>query len=162
VKNKVIVILLCIFIVETCLIGCNNHRECIAVPDKIIIYSDGKEKAIQKSDVKTGEITKITNKRLNPKVSNKNQCVNEEFISKIKNESLSVEFIYIQEQEMDIIGDGAKQFRYTRLFFPVQIKGPRSEKECLMYYGDGRKYFNNPMENLYYDEDLVNVLWDLK
>ncbi len=161
-KNKVVMILICIFIFEICLIGCSKTRECIAVPDKIIIYSVGKEKVIKKSDSKTVEITRITNRRLNSKVSNKNQSVNEEFIDKTKNDILSIEFIYSQEQEMDVIGDGAKQFRYTRLFFPIQIKGPRSEEECLMYYGDGRKYFNNPMANLYYDEDLVNVLWDLK
>ncbi|AWI07798.1 hypothetical protein B9W14_16755 [Clostridium drakei] len=163
VKNRILLILVLVFIFQLCLIGCyNEHRGCIDVPDKIIVYSEGKQKVIEKSNKKTDNIVKIANKRFNQKVFNIKKDVSEELINKRKNDALSIEFIYLQEHEMDIIGNGVKPFRYTRLFFPIQMEGPRNEEECFMYYGDGRKYFDNPIANLYYNEDLVNVLWDLK
>lgn len=163
VKNRILFILVFAFILQLYLTSCcNEERGCIGIPDKIIVYSEGKQKVIKKSDKKMDSIVKITNKRFNPKVFNIKKDVSEELINKRKNDALSIEFIYLQEHEMDIIGDGVKPFRYTRLFFPIQMEGPRNEEECFMYYGDGRKYFDNPMANLYYNEDLVNVLWDLK
>lgn len=122
-KISTVLLLMLIFPIASLFQGCNvSNDEIIKLPNKIFVYYDGSPIEISKEDKIFKEIVQLTNKRIDKdKISTVQDVVSENYVDSLKKEKLSLEFLYEEEQEMNLTGDGLIPIKYTKLFFPLVI-----------------------------------------
>lgn len=152
-KNTLILILLCIIMTIT--IGCGEKKKyVISSPDKIIIYKEGIAKIIDKNDSKFNKIIGLINKRFdNAALSETLAGMRDGTLSDIKNNKLSIEFIFSKEQTFDY---EQQKFKYTKLFFPLQTKN-NDGQDSLFYYALDDNY-TFPLMGLTKSQELIDLL----
>lgn len=100
-----------------------STKNAINAPDKIIIYKNGIGKEIPKNNKNFDTIVKLTNERINPNILDEAKDeVDDSYIYRLKDDDLSIEFIYVKEQEMNTRSAYLQPFKYYKLFFPLKIK----------------------------------------
>lgn len=140
--------------------ACKKETTILSYPEKIIIYRNGTKQVLKQSNPSFKNIIMLTNKRFN-NIYTDTIDVDDKCIQKAKDDGIDIEFIYAQEQEFNVVAEGVKQFKYTRLFFPLSAKNDKKNRQYLMYYGNGKKYLNNPIVNLSPSEDLIKIIGEL-
>ncbi|HHD2752147.1 TPA: hypothetical protein ACOTG0_000917 [Clostridium perfringens] len=123
-KFSAFILLIFILPISTFFLGCGSSPkdEIIKSPNKIFVYYDGSPIEISKDDKVFKEIVELTNKRIDKdKLSTAQDIVSENYVDSLKKEKLSLEFLYEEEQEMNLTGDNFTPIKYTKLFFPLVI-----------------------------------------
>lgn len=166
-KKISIFVILCMTIL---LCGCNSKKttNLIKTPDKIIIYKDGKEYAIDKNDKDFNKIVELTNKRID--ISNLAICkdiINDDYVNQYKKKLLAIEFLYNQEQNFDINTEQFNPIKYYKLFFILIDKDPDSASRsfaCSFQYGNINSYIDSSRGILKSPDDLIKLInsMDLK
>lgn len=153
--KKINLIILFCLIICLCFCGCGEkHVDVVPAPDKIIIYKNGKLNEINKDNNKFSKIVNLLNERFDKAVlSEVLSKMNDESLSKLKKEELSMEFIYSKEQVFDY---KQKSFKYKKLFFPLKIKSNLDEEDEFYYAEDDKYTF--PLARLPRSEDLIDLL----
>jgi hypothetical protein len=105
----------------------NEIKDVLTLPDKIVIYSEGTQKELDKTDPRFTKVVKLTNGRFHNKLSTVQDIIDDDAINNIQKDGLGIEFVYLTEQDMSITGDGFQPFRYNKLYF--QLTSQRYGKE---------------------------------
>jgi len=137
----------------------------IAVPDKIIIHNISNSKELDKTNPELKNIVKLTNSRFHDKISTAKDIIDDTQMQSIFKDGLGIEFIYSDEQELSINGDGFKPFKYNKLYFQLISEKYGDEQGSPvhnMQYGDKEQYKDWSIGPLKYSEDLVKVVENLK
>lgn len=168
-----------IFIVLFCisLVGCQqsdkvNSKEIgksigtvLSRPDKIIIYNKEKSKELDNNDVKFDKIVELTNKRFHDKLSTALDVIDESNSTTIVRDGLGIEFIYSNEQELSIKGDGFTPFKYNRLYFQLTSEKYGDSQGSPVHtfiHGDTNHYKGSSNGPLIYSKELVNLVKEIK
>lgn len=143
--------------------GCNSSVEkIIPSPNKIVIYFDNKSKEIKPEDTSFEKIVDLTNKRIDvSEISTIKDGVNEEYVNELKQEKLSIEFIYEKEQEMSLKGTTFKAIKYYKLFFPLANKGEKYDKSSIVacfQYSDIKNYTDSSRGPLKNSPELIKLV----
>ena len=155
--KKLILVFLIIINALFCFAGCSNTVNTLAVPDKILIFSNGKQEEIDKNNSKFNEIINLTNNRFNKKNAVIKEGVSDDLVS-MKNEvKLGIEFLYLNKQTSIISGEHKIKLDYNKLFFPLDYKKLYTDYGNFMYYGDG-KYLGGPIGDLTNAKKIVDLL----
>ncbi|MBL4933817.1 hypothetical protein [Clostridium paridis] len=146
------------------LIGCSNTNnkkisdKIIGNPDKILVYKDGNKKEILSSDSNFEKIVNLTNDRIDKEsISVAKDGVD---IDKTVNDNkkyLGVEFIYNEEQKMDIKNsNGFSPIKYYKLFFSLDIKNnPNTD---YFQYGTEEKYVDSSRGPIKSPDKVINII----
>ncbi|WP_315111202.1 hypothetical protein [Clostridium intestinale] len=153
----------CIFLCFLFLVGCSNKNDentsTINTPDKIIVYKDGNQEEIEKSNPNFNKIAELTNDRIDKKnISVTKDGVDiDKFVKESMKNNLGIEFVYDEEQKMDISNnEGFQPINYYRLYF--NIKSDKAyESECFQY-GDKDAYVDSSRGPLKPSEDILNIV----
>lgn len=158
---------LCIAIL---LCGCNSKKtsNLIKTPDKIIVYKDGKDYIIDKNDKDFNKIVELTNKRIVLKdLTIVKDIIDDNNIAEYKKEPLCIEFIYNQEQAIDVDTWKPTSIKYHKLFFVLVDKEFGTEENSIIYtfqYGDVNSYIDSSRGPIKSPSDLIKLInsMDLK
>ncbi|WP_411682912.1 hypothetical protein [Clostridium thailandense] len=97
----------------------------IPIPNKIIVYKDGKSKTLTGDDENFNDIVELTNKRFN-KSNSYNLEENSEYISYLYKNKLSwecLEFIYDKDRSFQLkIKNKNVEYKYKKLFFTIRAE----------------------------------------
>jgi hypothetical protein len=153
----------CIFLCFLFLVGCSNENDkntsTINTPDKIIVYKEGNQKEIEKENPNFNKIVELTNDRIDKKnISVVKDGVDiDTFVKESMKNNLGIEFVYDEEQKMDISNkEGFQPINYYRLYF--NLKSDREyENECFQY-GDKDAYIDSSRGPLKPSEDILNII----
>lgn len=126
------------------IIACTN-KTIINTPSKILIYSNENIKEINSDNNAFNEIVNMTNDRFINNLTIIQDVVNDDYINKLKKEKLSIEFIYDNEQEIDIQNQTIK---YNRLFFPLMSENNEDNIVETFQYGNKNGYNNLSDESI--------------
>lgn len=153
----------CIFLCFLFLVGCSNKNDentsTINTPDKIIVYKDGNQEEIEKSNSNFNKIAELTNDRIDKKnISVVKDGVDiDKFVKESMKNNLGIEFVYDEEQKMDIRNkEGFQPINYYRLYF--NLKSDKAyESECFQY-GDKVGYVDSSRGPLKSSKDILNIV----
>ena len=168
--------LLMVFVVCMCFIGCTESdkingkligksiENALAMPDKIIIYNKNTVKEIDKTNSEFKKILQFTNSRFHNKLSTAQDIIDDTKMESIRKDGLGMEFVYSNEQELSIKGDGFQPFKYHKLYFQlVSDKYGKDQGSTVhtMQYGDKDHYKDFSRGPLKYSEELVKKVQNL-
>lgn len=119
-------------------IACTN-KTILNTPSKILIYSNENIKEINSDNSAFNEIVNMTNNRFNNDLTIIQDVVNDDYINKLKKEKLSIEFIYDNEQKIDV---QKQTIKYDRLFFPLIPENNEDNIVETFQYGNKDGYNN--------------------
>jgi hypothetical protein len=153
----------CIFLCFLFLVGCSNKNDentsAINTPYKIIVYKDGNQEEIEKSNPNFNKIAELANDRIDKKnISVVKDGVDiDKFVKESMKNNLGIEFVYDEEQKMDIRNkEGFQPINYYRLYF--NLKSDKAyESECFQY-GDKDAYVDSSRGPLKPSEDILNIV----
>lgn len=164
-KFSAFMMLIFILPIGTLFLGCGSlpKDEIIKSPNKIFVYYDGSPIEISKDDKIFKEIIELTNKRIDKdKISTAQDVVSENYVDSLKKEKLSLEFLYEEEQQMNLTGDGFMPMKYTKLFFPLVINEnsnyDQSSTISTFQYGTAQGYTNCSRGSLKESKELVDLI----
>lgn len=160
-KSKLYYILISLLILTT-FIGCSqSKKEIISKPDKIIIYDKGEVKEIDKTSPNFDKIFELTENRFDNKISTAKDIINDEVITEIQDDGLGIEFIYDNEQELSMEGDGFKDFKYYKLYFQLeseQYGDSQGSTVHILQYGDKDNYKDSSRGPLKFSKKLIELV----
>ncbi|MDZ5254479.1 hypothetical protein [Clostridium sp. LIBA-8841] len=124
--------------------GCNiSNEEIIKPPNKIVVYYDGAPIEVSKDDKIFKEIVDLTNRRIDKdEISTVKDIVSENYVDSLKTKKLSLEFLYDDEQEMNLTGDGFMPMKYTKLFF-LLVSSENLDISNYFQYGTSKNGYTN-------------------
>ncbi|MDZ4992090.1 hypothetical protein GNF80_03770 [Clostridium perfringens] len=164
-KFSSFILLIFILLISTLFLGCDSSPkdELIKLPNKIFVYYDGSPIEISKDNKIFKEIVELTNKRIDKdKISTAQDVVSENYVDSLKKEKLSLEFLYEEEQEMNLTGDGFMPMKYTKLFFPLVINEDSSYDQsstiATFQYGTAQGYTDSSRSPLNESKELIELL----
>lgn len=166
--KKYILIFLCIILLLSLFIIIHKNANLVNLPDKIIIYKDNKSYTITKDDKDFNKIVQLTNKRISKyDLAIIKDIIDDGYIAKYKKETLDVEFIYNQEQTLDINTWKAHSIKYNKLFFILVDKESGTEDNSIIYtfqYGNANSYIDSSRGPIKSPEKLIKLInsMDLK
>jgi len=138
-----------------------NNLKLLSEPDRIIIYNKGSKFELEGNDVNSLKIVELMNERIDNKISTVKDIIDDTVMKTIEEDGIGVEFIYENEKELNIKGDGFIPFKYNKLYFQVTSEkygnGQGSIVHC-MQYGDKEHYKDSSRGPLKYSSDLVNLV----
>jgi len=137
----------------------------LSTPDKIIFYNKDNRKELDKTDENFNKIVDLTNKRFHNKMSTAQDIIQDDGSGVINRDGLGVEFIYFDEKEMSIKGDGFQPFKYNKLYFQLTSEkygNAQGSPVHSLQYGDKDQYKGSSRGPLKYSEELVNLVSNLK
>lgn len=145
------------------LAGCNNQEKevssIINTPDKIIVYKEGNQEEIEKSNSNFNKIAELTNDRIDKKnISVVKDGVDiDKFVKESMKNNLGIEFVYDEEQKMDIRNkEGFQPINYYRIYF--NLKSDKAyESECFQY-GDKGGYVDSSRGPLKSSKEILNIV----
>lgn len=156
--KKLILVFLILINTLFCFTGCSNTVNTIAVPDKILVFSNGKQEEIDKNNSKFNEIINLTNNRFNKKNAVIKEGVKDDLISMKDEVKLGIEFLYLNKHTSIINGEHKIKFDYNKLFFPLDYKKPYTDYGNFMYYGIDGKYLSGPIGYLTNAKKIADLL----
>ena len=169
--------LLIVFVLCMSFIGCTQSdkingkqigktiENALSMPDKIIIYNNNTLKEIDKTNSDFKKIVELTNSRFHNKISTAQDIIDDTAMESIHNDGLGMEFIYSNEQDLSIKGDGFQPFKYHKLYFQLTSEKYGNEQGSTvhtMQYGDKDHYKDCSRGPLKYSEELVKLVESLK
>lgn len=135
-----------------------NNADTLTAPDRIIVYKDGAQSELSKTDPKFNDVVELTNKR----IDRKNLAVckdggNIDFtVTESKKTGLSIEFIYENEQTMKVTNQNHfPTLNYNKLFFKLSDDGYSID---VFQYGNKDVYVDSSRGPLFSPEDIVSLL----
>ncbi|WP_238884398.1 hypothetical protein [Clostridium sp. YIM B02551] len=146
------------------LLGCSNSNnkkisnKIIGNPDKILVYKDGNKKEILSSDSNFEKIVNLTNDRIDKDaISVAKDGVDIDKTVNDNKKCLGVEFIYNEEQKMDIENsNGFSPIKYYRLFFSLDIKN--NPNTGYFQYGTKEKYVDSSRGPIKPPDKVINII----
>lgn len=172
VYSLMIVIIICFS-----LIGCSqsdkvNKEEIgkqlenvLSTPDKIIIHNQNSVKELSKNNPEFKKIVELTNKRFHDKLTTIKDIINDKSMEDIYKDGVGIEFIYNEEQSLNIKGDGFIPFKYYKLYFQLTSERYGNSQGSMVHtlqYGDKEHYKDCSRGFLIYSEQLVKFINSLK
>lgn len=136
-----------------------NSGQIISEPNKIIIYKDGREKEIDSSDNDFKKILLLTNERINKwKLYFAKDGIDiNSFVENSKKNNLGIEFIYDDEQSMDIKNfNGFHTINYYKLYF--NLKSEKSYQCEYFQYGNQEKYISSSVGPIKLPNDIIEII----
>lgn len=130
-------------------------------PDKIIIHDKEKAKELDKNDERFDKIVEMTNKRFHSKLSTALDIIDESSSTNVIRDGLGVEFIYNNEQELSINGDGFTPFNYNKLYFQLTSEKYGDSQGSPVHYlvhGDKYRYKGSSNGPLKYSKELIDLV----
>lgn len=130
-------------------------------PDKIIIYNKEKSKELDKNDTRFDKIVELTNERFHNKLSTGLDIIDESSSANVIRDGLGVEFIYSNEQELSINGDGFTPFKYNKLYFQLTSEKYGDSQGSPVHWiihGDKDRYKGSSNGPLKYSKELVDLV----
>jgi hypothetical protein len=140
-------------------------KNVLTPPDKIILYAYGTQKEIEKSDPRFAQIVDMTNKRFHNKLSTAKDMIDDEAMEHLRKDGLGVEFIYFNQRDMSIKGDGFQPFKYYKLYFQLTSQKSGYEQGSKVHtfqHAEKDGYTEYSRGPLKYSEELVNLVKDIK
>ncbi|MDD7794150.1 hypothetical protein [Clostridium sp. 'White wine YQ'] len=137
----------------------------LSTPDKIIIYNNNTSKVLDKTNSDFKKIVDLTNSRFHNKLSTAKDIIDDTTMESIKKDGLGMEFIYYNEQDLSIKGDGFQPFNYHKLYFQLTSEKYGNEQGSSVHtlqYGDKDHYKDCSRGPLKYSEELVTTVENLK
>jgi len=138
--------------------------EILNSPDKIIIFGGGKSKEITSKDKEFNKIVSLTNSRFNIEGLTTEQDggdINGK-VNQKKKTALATEFIYYQEQAIDVNSIGFVPIRYYRLFFELRddlsSAKPGGIGNTAFQYGDKYTFKDSSRGPIKESQELVILL----
>lgn len=147
VKNVFILFAFCLMIfIAGCEKTVNADKNVIPTPDKIILYYGGKSKEITEKDKEFKDIVTLMNSRIDKEelsIVKTEKDFSNEYIEGIKKDNIAVEFIYDNEQKIDIKNSNKTiTGKYYKLFFKISYVNISyvSTENNIFHLGDKDKY----------------------
>lgn len=140
-------------------------KNILLAPDRIIIYSNGNSKELDKNSSEYKKVVELTEKRFHDKISTALDIIDDSVITGIRKDGLGMEFIYSNEQELTIKADGFQPFKYYKLYFQLTSQKYGSSQGSTVHtfqYGDKEHYKDSSRGPLKYSEELVKVVESYK
>jgi hypothetical protein len=137
----------------------------LSMPDKIIISNNNTSKELDKTNSDFKKIVELTNSRFHSKLSTSLDIIDDETMESIRKDGLGMEFIYSNEQNFSIKGDGFQPFKYYKLYFQLTSEKYGNEQGSTvhtMQYGDNNHYKDCSRGPLKYSEELIKIVENLK
>lgn len=134
-------------------------------PDKILIYSNGNTKELDKDSSEYKKVVQLTEKRFHDKLSTAKDIIEDSTMNDIRKDGLGIEFLYDNEQELSIKGNGFQPFKYYKLYFQLTSKKAGNSQGSMVHtlqYGDKEHYKDCSRGPLKYSEKLVSLLEGLR
>jgi len=132
-------------------------------PDKIILYSKGKTKEIDKNHNKFSSIVKLNNKRITSdgiKSMVEEAC--DELVSNEKKYMNAMEFVYNTNKNMEI---GTQTITYNKLFFKIYYENSDTtnwgQVEDYFKYYDGTNYKSSIINGLETSPEINKIIEDI-
>lgn len=139
-------------------------KNVLPTPDKIIIYSSGGAKELDKKTPEYKKVLELTEKRFHDKISTALDIINDSTMEDIRKDGLGMEFIYSNEQELSIKGDGFQPFKYNKLYFQLTSQKAGNSQGSMVHtlqYGDNEHYKDSSRGPLKYSEELIKLIESL-
>lgn len=140
----------------------------IATPDKIIVYLMGGKKELIAKDKEFKTIVKLTNSRINKDellIIKTKRDFNNEYVESMKKIGIALEFIYDNEQEINIKNsDETAAEKYYRIFFRMgsgSISYVSKYEDNIFHLGDKDKYNVFSVGLLEKSDDLKALVYDM-
>lgn len=172
-----IVSLLMVLIFCISLVGCTQSdkingkqigkelKNVLQTPDKIVIYSNVGSKELDKNSSEFKKLVELTENRFHDKLSTVQDIIDDSTMSDIRKDGLGIEFLYNNEQEIAIKGDGFQSFKYYKLYFQLTSQKYDSSQGSTVHtlqYADKDHYKDCSRGPLKYSEKLVKLVEDLE
>lgn len=143
--------------------GKNNSKALIPNPDKIILYYGERTKEVKKDDKSYERIVELTNDRMDvKKLSTVKDVIDDKVIDAKKKTVTAAEFIYDEEQELNVKGDGFNPIKYNKLFFelsnPLSSIKPGGVENTVFQYGDSSHYKDSSRGPLKEPKELTAIV----
>ncbi|MBL4931225.1 hypothetical protein [Clostridium paridis] len=142
-----------------------NIENALSMPDKIIIYSNNTSKVLDKTNSDFKKLVDLTNSRFHNKLSTSQDIIDDTTIESMKKDGLGMEFIYSNEQDLSIKGDGFQPFKYHKLYFQLTSEkygNAQGSSVHTLQYGDKDHYKDCSRGPLRYSEELIKIVENLK
>lgn len=143
----------------------NELKNVLPAPDKILIYSNGKTKKLDKNSSEYKKVVQLTEKRFHDKICSCQDIINDSIMKFMRRDGLGIEFLYNKEQELSIKNKGFEPFKYYKLYFQLTSEKYGNEQGSMVHtlqYGDKKHYKNFSRGPLKYSEKLVKLVKELK
>lgn len=140
-------------------------KSVLPTPDKILIYSNGNTKELDKDSSEYKKVVQLTEKRFHNKLSTATDIIDDSTINDMRKDGLGIEFLYNNEQELSIKGDGFQPFKYYKLYFQLTSEKYGNSQGSTVHtlqYGDKEHYKGCSRGPLKYSEELVKLVEGLK
>lgn len=134
-------------------------------PDKTLIYSNGNTKELDKDSSEYKKVVQLTEKRFHDKLSTAKDIIEDSTMNDIRKDGLGIEFLYDNEQELSIKGDGFQPFKYYKLYFQLTSEKSGNSQGSIVHtlqYGDKEHYKDSSRGPLKYSEELVSLVESLR
>jgi len=153
-RKKIIIIPLALLFVMAvfCLVKPNK----VPAPWKIIIYSEGTQKEVDRNDENFSKIVDLTNKRFKINLSRAKDVVDDSSIEYQQKDDLGIEFIYPESHTFISLNP----FTYDKLYFQLTSKKYGDEQGSVVNtfeYGNNGHYLDCSRGELYYSEELADM-----
>jgi len=143
----------------------NKGLKALNSPDKIFVYYKENKIEIDKNDSNFAKIVELTKERVNVKLDEAKDEVDDKTIVDMHKDGIGIEFIYDNEQEIFTEGQGKdKRLKFYKLYFQLESeKNANSQGSIVncMQYGDKEHYIDSSRGPLKYSEALVKIAQDI-
>lgn len=136
-------------------------KNALPTPDKILIYSNGNIKEVDKYSSEYTKIVELTKKRFHKKIFICKDIIDDSGMEYLRKDGLGIELLYNNEQELSIKSGGLQPFKYYKLYFQLTSQKYGSSQGSMVHtfqYGDKKHYKDCSRGPLKYSEELVKLV----
>lgn len=119
-------------------------------PEEIVIYDNGKEKTINKSDDKFIEILEANNKRFESQLVAYKVTLDEKTLSEMKKKELLIEFVYPKKIKTKLKHDSKE---YDKIIIPLT-----GDLKSLVFYGENSDDFGSGYGPLLSPDEVIKLI----
>ena len=134
-------------------------------PDNILIYSNGNTKELGKDSSEYKKVVQLTEKRFHDNLSTVKDIIDDSTMNGIRKDGLGIEFLYNNQQELSIKGDGFQPFKYYKIYFQLTSQKYGNSQGSMVHtlqYGDKEHYKGCSRGPLKYSKELVRLVEGLE